>query len=163
MFKMFKVNTLLPSFLMHTRPDQLSWFKFYLQGILCIGFISWTSQGQYHHHLLLSPLGTQGINKTSPSDPISGQLLNFTPALPFFQCLVVDRSPPHLFRSPSPPFPLWVPIQSLPFNGFIRARHAYLLLYAAEVCHETVGCLVRNSTLKRFIEFQFACRYCCRN
>jgi len=32
----------------------------------------------HHHHLLLSPLETQGVNKTSPSDPISGQLLNFT-------------------------------------------------------------------------------------
>jgi hypothetical protein len=29
------------------------------------------------------PLGTQGVNKMSPSDPISGQLFNFTPALPF--------------------------------------------------------------------------------
>jgi hypothetical protein len=29
------------------------------------------------------PLGTQGVNKTSPSDPISGHLFDFTPALPF--------------------------------------------------------------------------------
>jgi hypothetical protein len=35
----------------------------------------------HHHHLLLSLMG---VNKTSPSGPISGHPLHLAPALPFF-------------------------------------------------------------------------------
>jgi hypothetical protein len=48
----------------------------------------------HHHHLLLSPLWTQGVNKTSPSDTISGHLLNFTPAsylIPLFVILFMSK------------------------------------------------------------------------
>jgi hypothetical protein len=48
----------------------------------CSSHLQYYVQDMIHHHFLLLPLGTQGANKTSPSDPISGQLLNYTPALP---------------------------------------------------------------------------------
>jgi len=78
------------------------------------------------------PSGTQGVNKTSPSDPIPRQLLDFIPTLSLSQCLAVHWSPPRLLSPASLPLSLRIPIHNLSFDGILS--FPYTLEIGLRIC-----------------------------